>query len=180
MRKFHYAEFQVEWLGVGGKLQMRVTRKLASQPSLTNLLQDGRLPNIIRWWYGTSVALDMFCARYSFPASLLQGASFHAVLRECYEHSEMRGLYDFGLFLDFWIRESSVNIDEIIPREIWHDKNYIGRKRKKSYIETRCMGCPYLGKSVFEVLGTLICAIQGTEFCDFYCEHCNLARSQLR
>ena len=78
MRKFHDAEFQVEWLRVAGNLQMRVARKLAP------LLQLGEVPNIIRWWHGTSVALGMFCGRYRFP-----GASFDAVFRQCYEHSEM-------------------------------------------------------------------------------------------
>ena len=55
-RKFHDAEFQVEWLRVGGKLQFRVTRALAQ------LLLHGEVPNILRWWCGTSVALGMFFA----------------------------------------------------------------------------------------------------------------------
>ena len=164
-RKFLYAEFKVEWLGVGSKMQMRVTR------ALTQLSLHGEVPNIIRWWQGTSEALGMFCGRYRFP-----GASFDAVVRQCYVHSEM-SQYDLGLFKDFLRRETSVKLDEIITREIWHDKNYI---------EARDMGCPYLRKSVLEVLWTLICAIQGTQFC---IEHCGCeayddlerdARSQLR
>ena len=105
------------------------------------------------------------------------GTSFHAVLRACYEHSEMRQ-YDFGLFKDFWRRQTSVNIDAIIPREkMWYNKKYI---------EAQDMGCPYLGKSVREALWTLICAIEEREYCieHYGCEACDdlerHARSQLR
>ena len=171
MRKFHDAEFQVEWLGVrvGGNLQMRVTRKL-DRVFRGFRLGAGDREDIVRWWYGTSVALEIFCARYNFPASFLQGASFHAVLRECYEHSEMRQ-YDFGSFKDFWRRQTTVNIDAIIPRGIWYNE---------VYVNARDISCPYLGKSVREVLGTLICAIEREEYCYAHCEQCRLEREQIR
>jgi hypothetical protein len=105
------------------------------------------------WWYRTQLHLSL-----SIFSAGLDGKSFKDILRECFEYSEFKG-YGFSI-LERQYREWSENVQpnllfRFVPEEVF---------TKSRYVSTRDMGCEMLGRSIKEVLLTLICALRGIKY----------------
>ena len=84
-------------------------------------------------------------------------------LRECFEYSEFKG-YGFSI-LERQYREWSENIRPyLLSNAVW-----TGVFTRSRYVLTRQMRCEMLDKSIKEVLLTLICAMERTEFRRSFC-----------
>ena len=115
------------------------------------------------WWYRTQLHLSL-----SIFSAGLDGKSFKDILRECFEYSEFKG-YGFSI-LERQYREWSENIRPyLLSGAVW-----TGVFTRSRYVLTRQMRCEMLGKSIKEVLLTLICALRGIGYQQYCgCSICN-------
>ena len=114
------------------------------------------------WWYRTQLHLSLSIG------SLENEKSFKDILRECFEYSEFKG-YGFSI-LERQYREWSENIRPfLLSGAVW-----TGVFTRSRYVLTRQMRCEMLGKSIKEVLLTLICALRGIGYQQYCgCSICN-------
>ena len=101
------------------------------------------------WWYRTQLHLSL-----SIFSAGLDGKSFKDILRECFEYSEFKG-YGFSI-LERQYREWSGDVQP----NLLFTSGLCGVFRGSQYVSTRDMGCEMLGRSIKEVLLTLICALR--------------------
>ena len=114
------------------------------------------------WWYRTQLHLSLSIG------PLKNEKSFKDILRECFEYSEFKG-YGFSI-LERQYREWSENIRPfLLSGAVW-----TGVFTRSRYVLTRQMRCEMLGKSIKEVLLTLICALRGIGYQQYCgCSICN-------
>jgi hypothetical protein len=101
------------------------------------------------WWYRTQLHLSL-----SIFSAGLDGKSFKDILRECFEYSEFKG-YGFSI-LERQYREWSGDVQ---PNLLFTSVP-CGVFRRSLCGVLRDMGCEMLGRSIKEVLLTLICALR--------------------
>ena len=124
-----------------------------------NVGEDHHLNEVQLWWYRTQLHLSLSIGR----GSICRETSFKDILRACFEYSEFKG-YGFSM-LERQYREWSGHFPrDLLNRSV--SKEVFTRCR---YIRTRDLGCVMLGRSINEVLLTLICAMERTEFCRSFC-----------
>ncbi len=87
--------------------------------------------------------------------------SFQELLRRCYLFSPYRG-YDFDMFEG--VHRHCVMSQETLERPLGSQLF-----KDAGFVSARDLGCQHLGRSINEVLQTLICASEGTTFCPDMC-----------
>ena len=103
------------------------------------------------WWYRTQL--------YLHHAIRKDKMSVQDILRRCYDVSMYSG-YDFDIFEGVYRHSTSENLDEPLEARLFC---------KSGYVQARDLGCANLGRSIDEVLQTLICAKEGTIYCPDMC-----------
>ena len=105
------------------------------------------------WWFRTQQYLQ-----YAIEKSNM---SFQELLRRCYLFSPYRG-YDFDMFEG--VHRHCVMSQETLERPLGPQLF-----KDAGFVSARDLGCQHLGRSINEVLQTLICASEGTTFCPDMC-----------
>ena len=105
------------------------------------------------WWFRTQLYLQ-----YATGKSIL---SFQDLLRRCYLFSSYRG-YDFDMFEGVYRHcvMSQENLERSLGSQLFKDAGFVS---------ARDLGCQHLGRSINEVLQTLICASEDATFCPYRC-----------
>ena len=105
------------------------------------------------WWFRTQLYLQ-----YATGKSIL---SFQDLLRRCYLFSSYRG-YDFDMFEGVYRHcvMSQETLERSLGSQLFKDAGFV---------YARDLGCQDLGRSIHEVLQTLICASEGRTFCPHMC-----------
>ena len=105
------------------------------------------------WWYRTQLYLQ-----YAIGKSKM---SFQDLLHRCYRFSSYRG-YDFDIFEGVYRHcgKSPETLERPLASQLFHDARFV---------YARDMGCSHLGRSIREVLLTLICASDDTTLCPYVC-----------
>ena len=105
------------------------------------------------WWYRTQLYLQ-----YAIGKSKM---SFQDLLHRCYRFSSYRG-YDFDIFEGVYrhCSKSQETLERPLASQLFHDARFV---------YARDMGCSHLGRSIREVLLTLICASDDTTLCPYVC-----------
>ena len=104
---------------------------------------------------------DGFCYIYLQNAIGKGNMSFQELLRRCYLFSSYRG-YDFDMFEGVYRHcvMSQETLERSLGSQLFKDAGFV---------YARDLGCQHLGRSINEVLQTLICASEGTTFCPDMC-----------
>ena len=137
---------------------------LGRETFLTHNMVEQRLERVVRrrvgnldinddawWWYRTQFYLHQAVAKHRM--------SFQDILFRCYIFSK-HNHYDFNIFEDVYRHCTSQSLDEPLNVQLFWESGYVA---------ARDMGCFNLGKSIDEVLQTLICAMEGAAFCPLMC-----------
>ena len=105
------------------------------------------------WWFRTQLYLQ-----YAIGKSKM---SFQDLLHRCYRFSFYRG-YDFDMFEGVYRHcvMSQETLERSLGSQLFKDAGFV---------YARDLGCQHLGRSINEVLQTLICASEGTIFCPYRC-----------
>ena len=114
------------------------------------------------WWCRTQL--------YMHHAAAVYHMSFQAIFRRCHLFSIHSG-YDFHIFEDVCRHRTSENLDEPLDERLFWNGGYVS---------ARDLGCINLGRSIDDVLQTLICAKAGTKYCPNMCGCAEEDRQMLR
>ena len=150
-RGFLDGDFDVDCLAPevlhDGQAELRLQRVLCMRFGNTSLSEEQV------WWFRTQLYLQ-----YAIGKSIL---SFQDLLRRCYLFSSYRG-YDFDMFEGVYRHcvMSQETLERSLGSQLFKDAGFV---------YARDLGCQHLGRSINEVLQTLICASEGTTFCPDMC-----------
>ena len=87
--------------------------------------------------------------------------SFQHLLHRCYRFSSYKG-YDFDIFEGVYRHcvMSQESLERSLGSQLFNDARFV---------YARDLGCQHLGRSINEVLQTLICASEDATFCPYRC-----------
>ena len=130
-----------------GQAKMRLQRILCLRYGNRVLDED------VVWWFRTQLYLQ-----YAVGKSKM---SFQDLLHRCYLFSSYRG-YDFDIFEGVYRHcgMSQETLGRSLASQLFHDARFV---------YARDLGCQHLGRSIREVLQTLICASDDATFCPYVC-----------
>ena len=101
------------------------------------------IPDATLWWYNTQL--------YLHYAITKKPMSFQDLLYRCYLFSVYAG-YDFDIFEGVYRHHTSAHPETLLAAWVFCDARFV---------LSRDLGCQRLGRSVHEVLQTVICALAG-------------------
>ena len=130
-----------------GQAKMRLQRILCMRYGNRVLDED------VVWWFRTQLYLQ-----YAVGKSKM---SFQDLLHRCYRFSSYRG-YDFDIFEGVYRHcvMSQESLERSLGSQLFNDARFV---------YARDLGCQHLGRSIREVLQTLICASDDATFCPYVC-----------
>ena len=127
-----------------GQAELRLQRVLCMRYGNTGLDEEQV------WWFRTQLYLQ-----YAIGKSKM---TFQDLLHRCYRFSSYRG-YDFeGVYRHCVMSQET--LERSLGSQLFKDAGFV---------YARDLGCQHLGRSINEVLQTLICASEGTTFCPDMC-----------
>ncbi len=144
--------------------EQRLRRKLNRQFGKGESLSD-----LTVWWYNTELHLLDTLSK--------QPMSFQDLLFRCYCFSVYKG-YDFEIFRGLYCHRNAPDLEEPLAADQLFSFS--------RFVSKRDLGCIHLGTSIHEVLQTLLCACNDSQFCPGNCgcaEHdfeCRSSFSSLR
>ena len=130
-----------------GQAELRLQRVLCMRYGNTGLDEEQV------WWFRTQLYLQ-----YAIGKSKM---SFQDLLHRCYRFSSYRG-YDFDIFEGVYRHcvMSQESLERSLGSQLFNDARFV---------YARDLGCQHLGRSINEVLQTLICASEDATFCPYRC-----------
>ena len=149
-RRFLSSDFTVHCLGLATLNESMAERRLERVVRVR--VRNHDITDLGLWWYRTQLYLHYAISRRC-------NMSVQRILRRCYVFSGYSG-YDVGIFKDVYRYRTSKNLDEPLEARLFC---------KSGYVQARDLGCANLGRSIDEVLQTLICAKEGTIYCPHMC-----------
>ncbi len=146
-KEFWNSTFEVDWLVEewGGCLLLH------PEVRLQRLLAEIRNADpLVRWWYNVQLHLHLFCQKYVQRHGT--APSYVELFDICYRQSGFNGRSCRELFPEVFLGLPQVPfdypIDQPIDVALFHDLGFV---------KARDLGCPNLGCSIQEVLGTVLC-----------------------
>ena len=150
-REFLNGDFNVRCLAPevlhDGQAKMRLQRILCMRYGNEVIDEE------VVWWYRTQLYLQ-----YAIGKNKM---SFQDLYHRCYRFSPYKG-YDFDIFkgVHRHCGKSQETLERPLASQLFHDARFV---------YARDMGCSHLGRSIREVLQTLICASDDTTLCPYVC-----------
>ena len=148
-RGFLGSDFYVDCLLPDALDEDKVQQRL--QSVLNIRFGNESIPDATVWWYNTQLYLHYAISKKSM---------FFQDLLYCCHVFSVYAWYDFEIFEGVYRRFISEYSEKPLPVRVFCDARFVS---------ARDMGCRSLGRSIHEVLQTLICALSGTTFCPDLC-----------
>ena len=159
-------DFDVVWLerDHGAPLftspDVRLRRLLTKHQVLDTLDETGR------WWYNVQLHLYRFCQKKSYY-SVPHHATYEDIFAICYSNC-IAGYCRKELFPHF---EGYCRRDSVLPHEgmlyqrVGSSLRLHDAFQELGFVKARDLGCCNLGRSVAEVLGTVLCMLRHDMYC---------------
>ena len=148
-RGFLGSDFYVDCLLPDALDEDKVQQRL--QSVLNIRFGNESIPDATVWWYNTQLYLHYAISKKSM---------FFQDLLYCCHVFSVYARYDFEIFEGVYRRFISEYSETLLPARVFCDARFVS---------ARDMGCRSLGRSIHEVLQTVICALAGTTFCPDLC-----------